>query len=90
MIFAESFGSFVQRTKNGGGRKPLRTFKEMCEELGVNEHSMKQYFRRANAPKPRLKSYGTRVKNSWYDPQEFRRWWRQVCEERNEAQKEIA
>ena len=61
-------------------RPPLRTFKELCEELGVSERTMSGALSRADAPKPVLNhSRSNRVhSNKWYDRAEFHRWWAAV------------
>lgn len=87
--FEESLGEHTQRIRSVGRRPPLRTFREMCEKLGVKENAMRLYMGRDDAPKPEYISKGLK-QNSWYKPREFAQWWRKVCEEKNEAKKETA
>lgn len=77
MKFTESLGDFTRRVHNGGRRKPLRTFKELCEELGVSMGQMKAYLRRPDAPTPAIYRHG-QIKNTWYKPEEFRAWFKKI------------
>lgn len=77
----ESIGEFMQRVKNGGRRKPLISLKEMADEFGVPFKSLQGILARAKgAPKPIFSSGGQKSstpRNTWYDPQECRKWWRE-------------
>ena len=66
--------------------KPLRTFREMAEEFGVRESTLRGLLSRRNGPKPELTSVSSRsVRNSWYDPAEMRRWWKSIQEPKGDA-----
>lgn len=82
MKFTESIGEFSQRVAKGGKKPPLRNFHEICEMLGVPELNMKAKMVRKDSPKPLLvhRSNGG-GKNSWYDPVEFKKWWKKVQDE---------
>ena len=78
MRFEESLGAFTKRLKSGEVRKPLRTFKELCEELGVPIARMRMYIRWSkNPPKKKIPRRGV-VKNTWYDPDEFKKWFSEI------------
>jgi len=56
--------------------KPLRSFAELCEELGVSQAVMRGCMNKPGAPKPKLQNLSTNTPSaSWYDPDEFRAWW---------------
>lgn len=82
MKFTESIGEFSQRVAKGGQKRPLRNFKELCVMLGETELKVKAKMVRKDSPKPVLvhKSNGA-GKNSWYDPVEFKKWWKVVQDE---------
>ena len=64
--------------RKGISRKPLRTFKELCDELGVSMSVMRGKLASCpNAPKPELKFY---TKGSYYEPEAFRAWWKNLNE----------
>lgn len=57
--------------------KPLRTFKEMAEEFGVEKLDFMRLMNHQHAPKP-VTMQGKRTAgtlNRWYDPDEMRKWW---------------
>lgn len=82
MKFTETIGEFTQRVAKGGRKPPLRNFREICEMLGETELKVKARMVRKDAPKPlvvhRSNSAG---KNSWYNPVEFKAWWKKVQDE---------
>ena len=82
MKFTETIGDFSKRVASGGRKPPLRNFHEICEMLGVPEVNVKAKMVRKDAPKPMLvhKSNGA-GKNSWYNPVEFKAWWKKVQDE---------
>ena len=82
MKFTESIGQFSQRIAKGGKKPPLRNFNEICEMLGVPKANVKAKLIRKDAPKPLLVhvSYGA-GQNSWYNPVEFKAWWKKVQDE---------
>jgi hypothetical protein len=58
-------------------RKPLRSFKELADELGVTHQVLQGALRAADAPQPLLsKPSGKTRRDTWYDPDQFRAWWR--------------
>ena len=73
----ETPGQFWVRIKSGGARKPLRTIAELAEELGVPVRTLTSTFAQNDGPKPKYRTGGgTTVKNTWYDPDEVRTWWK--------------
>ncbi len=54
---------------------PLRTFLELCSEHGVTHGKMAALMRNhpQGCPEPRIKH--VQSSGSWYEPQEFRRWY---------------
>lgn len=82
MKFAETIGDLRRRQITGKINKPLRSFAELCAELGVQPRVMSGKLARKDAPKPKTvhKSNGT-GKQSWYDPVEFKSWWHSLKED---------
>lgn len=82
MKFAETIGDLRRRQIAGNINKPLRTFAELCADLGVPQRVVSGKLRRKDAPKPktRHKSNGG-GQQSWYDPIEFKRWWHSLKED---------
>jgi hypothetical protein len=75
----ETLGQFFQRIHSGGGRKPLRSLKELADEFGIKPQSLKMHMQvDPNAPKPKYATGGTGTtqRNTWFDPEEVRRWWK--------------
>jgi hypothetical protein len=76
----------LDRNADRSRNKPLRTFREMAEEFGVRESTLKGLLSTRNGPKPELTSGSFRsVRNSWYDPAEMRRWWKSIQEPKVDA-----
>jgi hypothetical protein len=67
--------------RKGIPRKPLRNFKELCEELGVEVRFMRGKMNRSDAPKPVLDKVNRGMQKPYYDPDTFRAWWKKVKEE---------
>lgn len=76
--FSENIYVEIQRVKQNGPRKPLRTFNEMAEEFGVSSPVLRQALSRDGAPKPEIrhKSNYSETTNSWYEPVAMRKWWK--------------
>lgn len=76
MKFKETIGDLRRRQLSGQTYQPLRTFAELCQELGELERVVRGKLRSTNAPKPKLvhRSNGA-GQRSYYDPQEFKAWW---------------
>lgn len=75
----ETMAQFFQRIRAGGGRKPLRSLKELAEEFGVTPNSLKMKMQHdPEAPKPKYATGGssTTRRNTWFDPEEVRKWWK--------------
>ena len=73
--FSESLGQMTSRIKSGGARKPLRTFVELCAELGVPQKTVMGRLKMDGAPVPELKHDTSRGKAAWYEPIGFKKWW---------------
>lgn len=79
MKFKETIGDLRRRQIAGQIYKPLRTFAELCADLGVPERTVSGKLHRKDAPKPKLthRSNGA-GKRSYYDPAEFKAWWESI------------
>ena len=73
--FRESLGDFNRRVKAGGKHPPLRTFKELCEELGVPMRTVMGKLKLEGAPKPVLRHSTSQGNAAWYEPKSFKKWW---------------
>jgi hypothetical protein len=63
-------------------RTPLRTFKEMAEELCVDWKELRHTMRHHSGPIAKLHSKGSiECKNKWYEPKEFRAWFNALPED---------
>lgn len=82
----ETLGSFFQRIRNGNIRKPLRTRAELAEEFGIKQQSLQAYMNHdPESPKPIYRTGTQRTKkNTWYDPDQVRAWWKQKQDKTNE------
>lgn len=60
--------------------EPLLTATEMAGELGLSMHTLNNYIRYRNGPKPELKSNGSGTSKVYFKPSEVRLWWSQVKE----------
>lgn len=75
----ETMAEFFQRIRTGGGRKPLRSLKELADEFGIKPQSLKMQMQHdPDAPKPKYATGGTGTtqRNTWFEPEEVRRWWK--------------
>ena len=79
----ENIGQFMQRIKKHGPRKPLRTLKELADEFGISAKSLQAVLaRKKGAPKPIFSTgggSGSTPQNTWYDPDEVRKWFAESC-----------
>ena len=68
--------------RKGIPRKPLRSLKELSEELGVSIRTLTIKLGKEGAPKAQFsrKKNGSNVR-SHYEPEEFRKWWATVKDE---------
>lgn len=76
MKFNETIGDLRRRQIAGKIHQPLRSFAELCDELGEVPRVVSGKLRSHNAPKPKLihRSNGA-GQRSYYDPEEFKTWW---------------
>lgn len=75
----ESLGQLAVRIQNGGRRKPLRTLKEMSEEFGITLVSLAMLIKNRNGPKAKYSTgLSSTKRNTWYDPDELRAWWKKA------------
>lgn len=74
----ESLTQFSRRVRSGGARKPLRNLRELADEFGVAHKTLQAKPARCKgAPKPIYSTGDQKTasqRNTWYDPQEVRRW----------------
>lgn len=76
MKFKETIGDLRRRQLAGQIYQPLRTFAELCEELGEPQRVVRGKLRGSNAPVPKLVHRSTGAgQRSYYDPEEFKLWW---------------
>lgn len=68
----------ADRRRAGLHRKPLRTYREMCEELKVDPKIMRAYMRWHKPPEAKVNGRAFVNRNTWYDPDEFRAWWKET------------
>ena len=83
----ESMVQFYRRSANGGTRKPLRTITELAEEFGLTLRMLTARMGHSgDAPNP-IPSAGNSNsnQNTWYDPDEMRRWWREYLSKHPEV-----
>ena len=75
---AQAWKDFHKR--KGVARPPLRSLKELSQELGVSTATLTGKLNLKDAPKPRLsKRLGSMSYSvSYYEPKEFRAWWEKV------------
>lgn len=74
-----------RKNKKDNSRKPLRNFKELCEELKVDPYVLRGKMSKYDAPKPILTSRcHSSPSKSYYDPQAFKQWWEDVLRKGNE------
>jgi hypothetical protein len=85
-LFTETVGQHQARVKKDGYRKPLRTLRELADEFSVTPAKLTQLIRLHEGPEAVLRVRSTnKTQNSWYEPLEFRRWWRALSEKRSAA-----
>ena len=66
------------RIRDEGARKPLRSLRELAEEFGVKWQSLHATMRHdPNSPSPRYSTGHRGVKNTWFDPDAVRKWWKE-------------
>ena len=66
----------AKRIRENGPKKPTKSFKELCDEFEVKPRTLSNYLRREGAPKPLIKHHTQSSCNSYYDPDEMRKWWK--------------
>ena len=75
------WGAITSKRRDNVKHPPLRTFSELCEELGVTRHQMIHLFNRHSLkrPKPALSHIrNDTVRNQWYEPVQFRQWFADI------------
>ena len=78
----ETIAEFGRRTHSGGARKPLRSLRELAEEFGVSWHSLNAAMRHdPDGPRAKYQTGNHGVKNTWFDPDAVRKWWKERKEE---------
>jgi hypothetical protein len=81
-----------QKWRRKKPRPPLRTFSELCDELGVKRGVLSHLLGHApNAPKPELvvqghqSAHGRVSSNTWYEPVAFRAWFHSLNKQQEAA-----
>lgn len=70
--------------RKGKPRPPLRSLKELSEELGVHVGTISGKLKMEGAPKARLsRGLNNSAKNAYFEPKEFYLWWEKVKENKN-------
>lgn len=72
--FEKSMVDEAKRIKTQGHRKPLSTFTEMAEEFGIPTQTLNRLIGHHHGPKPKTKG----ARNSYYDADEMRAWWKEL------------
>jgi hypothetical protein len=80
-----SIGAFPKRGQSI--RRPLKTAKEMAEELGLSAQSFGWYLLNHNGPKHITNARGGPAKAVYFDPIEVRRWWDQLTKSKEASAK---
>ena len=76
----ETMGERGARIRNGGGRKPLRSLRELADEFGISVPALSATMRHdPNGPKARYFMGGGKrnTQNTWFDPDDVRKWWKE-------------
>lgn len=78
----EFFGT-LKRARNdqlaGIKRPPLRSFKELADDLGVTTNKLRTAIARAKIPPPKpvfVLNGNNTIGNTWYEPKAFIAWWK--------------
>jgi hypothetical protein len=68
--------------KRGVKREPLKSLREMADDLGVAFGTLKNYMRYHGGPQPEFEGKGNlSSKQNYYQPSEMRKWWHQLQDE---------
>lgn len=68
-----------EEKKNGYKRVPLRTTVELAAEFKVSVQFVSSKLGRAeNPPKAKLRINNAKGLTTWWDPVEFRKWWKSL------------
>ena len=72
------------KANKGKPREPLRTFKEMAEELGMKPGALASAMRNSTleTPKPIGHTHNSMNSATYYQPSALRAWWKAECEAR--------
>jgi hypothetical protein len=77
-VFDETLKQFGTRVRSGGTRKPLRSLRELAEEFGVKWQSLHAAMHHdPDGPKSCYSTGNKGVKNTWFDPDAVRKWWKE-------------
>lgn len=61
--------------ERGSGRPPLRTLKELADDLGVAPQRLAALLRWRDGPSAVRHTASLATRNAWYDPRAVRAWW---------------
>jgi len=64
-------------------RKPLKTFLEIADMLGVSKSKLNTLVRDPFAPKAKIKSKSFSASINYYDADEFKKWFNNLPKEKN-------
>jgi hypothetical protein len=78
LVDSKRMQEHADRRRAGVHRKPLRSYKEMCAELKVDPRIMRAYMSAYGAPTASINGKSNATRNSWYDPDAFRAWWKET------------
>lgn len=69
------------RKRDGIKRPPLRTAKELADEFGIDIRKFGGLLNRKDAPKGVVRNKSFSTSNTYFEPNEVRRWWKSIKEE---------
>ena len=64
-------------------RKPLKTFLEIADMLGVSKAKLNALVRDPFAPRAKIKSKNSSTTINYYDADEFKKWFNTLPKEKN-------
>ena len=67
--------------------KPLYTFAEIAEILGVDKNRLKSFVRDPSAPRSEIKSKSSSHRLKYYDADKFKKWWESLPKEKTNGEK---
>ena len=69
------------RKKGPAPRKPLRSLRELSQDLGAKPMTLALLINKRGGPKQRLATTGVEGRLRWFDAAEFKAWWEALPED---------